>query len=100
MAVVIISLLQGHDDTAADFRSHACTQVADNICNTSICLRALWETIGAVATKGPILLERRGVGLEDVGDVMPPASAQGLVGSDGDISRVGLTGRIFEVPVR
>lgn len=86
ITVVIIALLQGHDDTATDFRSHACTQVADNIGNTSVLLRALWETVGTVATEGPVLLERHRVGLEDVGDIVPPASAQGLVGSDGDIS--------------
>ena len=84
MTVAIIALLQGHDDTAVDFRSHACTQVADIIGNTSVSLRAFWEAVGAVAAEELGLLECRRVGLEDVGDVVLPASAQGLVGSDGE----------------
>ena len=47
-----------------------------------------------------VLLEGGAIGLKDAGHIVPPGGTQGLVGRDGDIGTVGLTSRVFEVPVR
>lgn len=86
-------------DLCARVGALASAEIADHLGGARTASGAGGLEAGRLATELPVGLEGGWVGLEGLCDVVPPAGAQGLVSSDGDIGRVGLTGRVLEVPV-
>lgn len=99
-AVDIAASREGERDLCARVGTPTSTEVANH-------LGGAWATSGAgrlqagrLATKLPVSLECGRVSFKDLGDIVPPAGAQRLVGSDGDECAIRLSGTVLEVPIR
>lgn len=100
LCVVVKITLDREVDLTASVRALSGTEVADRLLGASVGSIAGRKTVGRLAAEGPVVLEGSGVGLKGTGHVVPPASAQRLVGGDGDVSAIGFSCAVLKVPVR